>query len=381
MTDSESSDRGSLADGIQINILQPYPGFFPTIVFPIPKNQPEATTSIELNVVLSNNAAKPLKFTFYQTLIPKVFSLDNQTNILSSTNQLDSQPQIRDQSEIEAILLRQHQLKPGLGINLSAKVVLAWQENQLQLRVLKNFSRALSTFGRNHFWCFEGLQPGLCRLQFSPSSELTFDLASETDAAPSQATQQNLPPYSYINLCIVHPTVNHKEAITVDGVQFRTEMPERVLKTPSIFERFKAGVKLAICVTNQTPDPIRFVEIKFIDVAVNLTALDGRTIIPHRRGFLKAYRLSYRLIQPGETTDFTLSSYLSWSPFNQSFHLAIANQAGGYFHFENLKPGRYFIQLMYHVSNWSASWIEQQGIEKVWSGWVVMPAVEFQLVY
>jgi hypothetical protein len=84
------------------------------------------------------------------------------------------------------------------------------------------------------------------------------------------------------------------------------------------------------------------------------------------------------LVQPGQSALFVCDGTLDWL-MNQLL-LAIPNKSGGNCLFAGLKPGTYQIQLIYHVSELMANYLNEQILEKVWTGWIAMPFLEFHLV-
>jgi hypothetical protein len=245
---------------------------------------------------------------------------------------------------------------------------LFWQDNSLHLKITTIPDYVLNFVNPYYFWQFDALEAETYQLRFILNTEV--QISSGILATP------------WVNLRLVQTLSSDSTAIEVDGVLFKIEMPS-VLVIPSRLFRTKTNVKLGIHVTNQTSISIKFNQSHSIHVT--LINEDGKEINwlsdMIRPGLGKEPQ--YYLVQPEESAFFDLEGMLSW--YWGQLELAVSNKARGltdcgFYYFPNLKRGVYQMQVTYRRPVSRARRQEEQVLEKIWTGWVAMPFVEFRIV-
>jgi hypothetical protein len=399
----ESFDNNAVeANGIFIEVANPNPKVFPTRVFPIPKNLLGANTSIQVTLRIINNTSTSFRLNPSQTFIPEVWTSDNQTRqrlleidyLAASERQnrpLDREgtsrfaglrqnlaPAIKHN---ETINFDWWEIKPELPTIIFITAQLYWDNNLLLLKVPSipdNFPRSVKP---NNFWYFEVLPEQTYQLRFVFNTDRNTTRVSQSDTKEVRTvpeTGSGLLPSSFVNLRLVMPVSSDSSAIEVDGIQFKTEMPEPVLSIPPNLLGNQTTVKLGIRATNNTSTAFRFQQLDSFDLT--LIGNDGKEI-KFSSDILRSWvgkGPNYYLAQPRDSALFVLDGTLSWH-LNQLI-LAIPNQAGGFYYFHDLKPGTYHLGVIYHVSALRATNLKEQVLEKVWTGWIAMPFVDLHLV-
>ncbi|WP_193197043.1 hypothetical protein [Nostoc sp. MG11] len=163
-------------------------------------------------------------------------------------------------------------------------------------------------------------------------------------------------------------------------------VPERVLTLPEKKRRVVTRVQLGICITNNTPNPVRF---NFFDTLIpQVVGADGQV---HLRGYYRRHtkrplESDFPLVMPGESTTLFQEAGLYWRKGDQ-FILSIAARDGGYWNFKVLKVDMYQIQLVYNnkytvqeIEIYYRESLNTNLIEGLWIEMVSMPKVEFHLV-
>ena len=406
MTSFESNESNFFEiDGIHLRIWEPN-----LIVLPIPENRSDSSISVEIveiKVYFINNTPNPCHLNPNKILIPELLTSDGQ--VLQGQIVLDEavdelQKNIPPQAAF-GIWLRElvsnlsqwlkrsetrvfdpRLMDSGLRIPLTLALRLIWQNNHLQLQVI-NSPNSLSKIFRflDKTWFFNSLQPESYQLRFiwgnyADSESSSDPLTEETVSAVQLATQ-------FVNLRLIEPVGVDKNAVEVEGIRFEILVPERVLILPEKKRRVATRVQLGICITNNTPNPVRF---NFFDTLIpQLMEADGQLHFRgyYRRGTKRPSESDFPLVMPGES--FTLFPYseLSWRKLDP-FTLIIEAGDGGYWDFDGLKAGIYQIQLVYN-NKYTAQEIEIYDreslntnlIEGLWIGMVSTPKVKFHLVH
>jgi hypothetical protein len=391
MTSGESFDSNASAlDGISLEIINISPRAFPTPVYPIPKNEPGAKITVKLTVTINSTTATPFWLNPYQPFIPELWTPDGQKRQIllvpdepaASTlaNRLLTDSAASPLTGSETSNFKRWKVHPQMGTGLSLRATLSWHQNSLQLKVPTIPDRFPNPASGKNFWCFDALQEATYQIRFllnfyrSPEpSEL--DTGEVGDSVESDLEVLATP---FANIRLVMPVLTDSSAIEVDGVQFKTEMPEPVLAVPPKRYDATTPVKLGIRAANNTSTALRFEQLDSLDVSL----IDEAGNEAHKGSDLMRRWVGsgpkYYSAQPGESALFVLDGRLDWV-FNQ-LQLAIPNQAGGFFYFYHLQPGRYQLQLIYLASERYVTGPKEQILEKVWTGWVFLPFVEFYLV-
>ena len=385
MTSGESFDSKAVQEnGRQVEIANPNPIIFPTRIYSIPKNQLGVTTPLEFTMRIINNTSAPFCLNRYQPFIPELLSSDGQIKdrVLFSDEPAEKNTQInKPQDSNKTRKFEWWKIPSGLPVITSLIAKILWQNNLLQLQISTIFGSLASSISWNSYWCFDALQPETYRLRFilNIDREATPFLESDTKAVTiAQETESDLLATPWVNLRLALPLSTDSSAIEVDGVQFKTDLGEPVLAIPPRLPGAETPIKLSISVTNNTSVSFRFEQLD--SVHLNLIDDDDKEI----RFTSDLMRLwvgkgpNYYLAQPGETTFFVLDGKLFWHC--SRLVLAIPNKAGGFYYFPDLKPGKYQMRVIYHVSERRANYLNEKVLERVWNGWIAMPFVEFRLV-
>lgn len=403
MTNIQSFDSNAVeANGIFIEIANPSPRVFPTRVFPIPKNLLRANTSIQVTLRIINNTSTSFRLNPSQTFIPEVWASDNQPRQrlldIDYPTASDRQNRPLDREETSGFAgLRPHltpaiehdetgnfdrwEIKPELPKIIFITALLYWDNNRLILKaptIPDNFPGSVKS---NNFWYFEVLPEETYQLRFIFNTDRNTAPVSESDTKEVRTiseTGSELLASPFVNLRLVMPVSTDRSAIEVDGVGFKTELPEPVLTIPPNLPGAETAVKLGIRATNNTSTAFRFQQLDSLDLI--LIGDDGKEI-KFRSDLMRLLvgkGPNYYLAQPRDSALFVLDGMLSWH-LNKLL-LAIPNQAGGFYYFYDLKPGTYHLGLIYHVSALRATNLKEQVLEKVWTGWIALPFVDLHLV-
>ncbi|MEG4812460.1 hypothetical protein QUA82_33690 [Microcoleus sp. F8-D3] len=403
MANIESFDNNAVeANGIFIEVANPNPKVSPTRVYPIPKNLLGANTSIPVMVRIINNTSTSFRLNPSQTFIPEVWTFDNQTRrrLLDidypAASARQNRPLDREGTsgfaglrpnlapaieQNETIKFDWWEIKPELPTIICITALLYWDNNLLLLKVPTIPDKFPRFVKPDNFWYFEVLPEQTYQLRFVFNTDRDTAPVSESDTKEVRTvpeTGSGLLPSSFVNLRLLMPLSSDSSAIEVDGIQFKTEMPEPVLTIPSKWPGAKTTVKLGIRATNNTSTAFRFQQLDSIDLT--LIGDDGKEI-KWSSDLLRTWvgkGQNYYLAPPRDSALFVLDGMLSWH-LNQLL-LAIPNQAGGFYYFYGLKPSTYHLGLRYHISAQRATNIKEQVLEKVWTGWIAMPFVDLHLV-
>jgi hypothetical protein len=391
MTDMIS---GELND-IDLDIVIPSRILFPTRVYPIPENQLGVNAPIKLNVRVIQKTSNYLEINRFQPFIPELLTPDGQ--IIQGA--LVSEDVVINTQQNQ--LFRFHQrkeykwwrIRPNVTTVFPLTAKLFWQNSSLKLKIPILPDDNQSSVSPNYFWYFDALEAKTYQLRFILNTNSETTLSSESDIR-QQSTALHPPSEMlatpWLNFRLVQPLSTDSCAVEVDGVLFKIEMPESVLSIPLWWNipflgtRTKTDVKLGIRVTNNTSTALRFYQAGSIEVS--LVSDDGIEINYFgeltRRGVGEGP--SYYLVQPGENALINLDGMLFWH--SGRLQLAIPNKSrnyfdgkGAFYYFLDLQPGiSYQIQLRYRVSERAKS-VEEQLLEKVWTGWIALPFIEFRL--
>jgi len=137
--------------------------------------------------------------------------------------------------------------------------------------------------------------------------------------------------------------LNDSDVLEVDGIQFRTLLPEEVVYLPKHGE--ETSIQFGVQITNQTSIPYRFNLQRFLPEILNS---DGE-IMPaplSQNGFRDVQYSDIPSIIPGESLDFLIDTKFKWYKENCLQLLGNANY-GGVWIVWNLKSGEYQIRLKY----------------------------------
>jgi hypothetical protein len=172
---------------------------------------------------------------------------------------------------------------------------------------------------------------------------------------------------------------NNPNVIKVDGICFKTLVPETIVLIPKYGE--EALIKFGVRITNQTSTPYRF-DLPFI--LPEMLNPDGEPM--QSSGGQNATRLAEEsdipLIISGESLDFLMDAKLDWYSEN---YLRLQGNAyyGGIWVFWCPKPGKYQIRFIYQNQLASKKkFTSKEGrteIDAFWVGKIQTPFVDLHL--
>lgn len=268
--------------------------------------------------------------------------------------------------------------KTATSIPIAAKIY--WEKDLLQLQFLTNRYQALnSSF-------FDGLKLGNYQLRFIYSSSSKIKAQSEKETLQARNTKQikddHLTTY-FVNLRLVELAKPNDKVIEVDGIRFETILPETVLSLPEKIDGVETSVKIGIRIINNSNTDFYF---NFYSTLIPQIITPNWQIVKkhYTSNFLKKILVSDLLLAvPEKSITFFPNAELLWKK-NDQFKLKIDAGDGGYWIFENLKIGRYLLQLTYKSKSAETKVYDRiikKAIlfKKLWRGMVLVPLVELYL--
>jgi hypothetical protein len=394
MTLNKSSDRNDFeVDGVRIEITRPHPLLYPMSVYPIPQKNSRVNAFIKLGVRIINDTPIPFHLNLFQSFIPELVTSDGQiiqgylvTKEVITNTKLNK---LLESSQKQKIGWQQIRPESSFGFRLNA--MLSWQNSSLQLKIPSPANYVLSSNNLHYFWCFDGLQTHTYQFRFILNTEYQPIYALESNLRQKTTISENrskILATPWVNLRLVYPLSTDNSAIEVNNIIFQVEMPESVLNIPTRQTVTRTDVKLRVHITNNQSTALYFYQVDSFE----LTLIgDKDKEISFGSDPTKQVREvekipNYHLIQPQKSAVFDLDGIFFWDCGQLKF--AISNKSHHYFtgadafdYFLDLEPGvSYQIQVVYHVIEQKRKQLEERLLEKVWTGWVAMPFVEFCLV-
>ncbi|WP_377473714.1 MAG: hypothetical protein P2A85_15875 [Microcoleus anatoxicus] len=351
------------------------------VALSIPENKPGATAPLSFSVRFTNNTQAPVPFIDYGALIPEIFG--------SSGQALHRREPINRQvasGEYHGSLV-------GVGKQTytSLEGRLSWQHNSLQL-ILHDPIYDGIPIDLDRSWSFDTLGPGTYQIRFiyeTPTGTILYRdpvtfIKTRQEIGTEVTGSQLATPLA--NFRLLQPVGLNNSAVEVDGIRFETFIPEPLLTLPNKNDNSYQSVQIGMRITNNTPTPFYFSI--YGSFYPYLVMPDGEV----KRG---AYgndwirgpeEFDFPLVTPGKSLTFFPDTHLFWTNHRQ-FSLGVSDGGGGYCAFEQLKPGIYHFRFQYYTTsdtirkkNIAGESIETRPIEKVWTGWVDTPFVEFHLI-
>ncbi|MEH2246058.1 hypothetical protein [Nostoc sp.] len=377
-------------NGISIEIVNPNTILFLTRVYPIPKKQIGINVPIKFSVSINHTSSNSFYLNHLQAFIPELLTSNGQRiqgHLVTDdlvTNQQSKQPDSSQGRQLDWWRIR-----PKCRTTFFVTAKLFWQDNSLQLKIPTIPDYILDNFRSNYFWYFDPLETKTYQLRFILNTDARDTYVSSSNINQEvieQETSSDILATPWVNLRLVQLLSTDSNAIEVDGVLFKIDMPESVLTISSKLFKAKTDVKLGIYITNNTSTTLCFYQLSSIDAI--LISDDGKPI--NRSGnptklAWKNNEQNYYLLQPGEKMFLDLCGKLFW--YSSQLQFAISskthslNGKSGSYYFPNLKAGAlYRLQVIYQVSELRARRLEEQILEKFWSGRIAMPLVEFGLI-
>jgi hypothetical protein len=187
---------------------------------------------------------------------------------------------------------------------------------------------------------------------------------------------------------------NESNAIEVDNVRFETVVSEKVLTIPDTKRGVYTLVQLGIRITNNTQSFFYFSS-SFYSLFPELIAPDGQVMqtgISCER-LNKPLESDYVLVVPGESVTFVRDAFLFWMQNSKKkrerkLTLNIPSIYQDIYAFCPLYPGTYQLRFKYRefrealedLSLWIEPIILQKIVQNLWTGKVLTPLVDIQLV-
>lgn len=314
------------------------------IVLPIPKNKPGTNTYMQIDLHLTNNARTSFRFN-PKKLIPELITSDGQIlPQLSDTNEPSTSFLYRLThliSNLNSWFKRGDYLivQPRITTTVSINTKLFWQNNLLTLEFHAcDFNLLLS----RHYWFFDKLHPGKYQIRFNY-------LNSYKNIVDSESTKVKIAT-KLKNFYLVQPLLTEPNIIEVDGIQFETIIPEKIITIPKQERGAETLVKLGMSITNNTQTLFRFD--LFATLIPQIVGADGLALQKnYGTTFLQAPReCDFPSAIPGETVTLFPYAKLIWYT-HRRLALKITAGDGGYWHFCNIQPGVYRVRFIYSKRN------------------------------
>ena len=324
-------------------------------VLPIPENKPRATTSTQIGLIIIDGQTQSISNCRLDTLIPELVTQDDR--VIQRQEHTETVKQYFAEGDP-----RQQEIEQSMYTSLY------WENNSLQLKILKNTPTG--------FWLFSNLLPGNYKLRFvnKKNGEMLtcFDRVTKK-IIPVPGINPNVQNTMFIPIKLVQPVLINSNTVELDGVHFEVILPQHLLTIPPDQPNAATPVKLGIRITNHQLKPRRFD--RYLTISMNLKGEDGKTfdwgyVTDSPRSFKDTDR---PLIQPGESTTFSLDGNLIWQ--NNQLRLQGSDGFGAIWSFSDLKPGKYQIQMLYETNYGGDS-----TSTNLWSGISATPFVEMRLI-
>jgi hypothetical protein len=277
---------------------------------------------------------------------------------------------------------------------------LSWKNNLLQL-ILHRLTYHESPIDVDKSWSFDTLESGEYQVRFAyetptgtivytnPFTVFNIKELLEGKEVPLErievtGTGQLVTPLA--NFRLLQPVGLNNSAVEVDGIRFETFIPEPLLTLPNQSENSYQSVQIGMWITNNTLTPFHF---SFYGTFTpELVMPDGEV---KGGGYANDWmrgpeESDFLLVRPGKSVTFFPDISLFWTNHSQ-FSLGVSSGYGGYCSFDQLKAGIYHFRFLYGNTsdtipkkNLAGESIESRPIEKVWTGRVDTPFVEFRLI-
>jgi len=360
------------------------------VAISIPENQPGVTAEFSFTVSLTNNTPAPIPLAIdYDALIPEIFGPDGQA--LHRREPINRQV---GNGEYHGSLVGVRQ-----QISTSMEGRLSWQNNLLQL-TLHRPTYDESPIDVDKSWSFDTLGPGEYQVRFTyetptgtivytnPFTVFNIKELLEGKEVPLErievtGTGQLVTPFA--NFRLLQPVGLNNSAVEVDGISFETVIPEPLLTLPNKSDNSYQSVQIGMRITNNTLTPFYFSF--YGSFYPELVTPDGEV---KRKAYGNDWmrgpeESDFLLVTPGKSLAFFPDISLFWTNHSQ-FSLGVSSGYGGYCSFDQLKAGIYHFRFQYYNTsdtipkkNLAGNSIESRPIEKVWTGQVNTPFVEFRL--
>ena len=365
-------------NGLQMKVEWPE-----IVAISIPENKPGVTAEFSFTVSVNNNTQAPIPLAIdYDALIPEIFGSDGQP--LHRREPINREVGNREY----------HGSLVGVGQQTSQSMEgrLFWKNNLLQL-ILHPPTYDESPIDLDKSWYFDTLGSGEYQVRFTyktPTGTIlypdpvTFIETRQEIGIEVTGTSQLATPLA--NFRLLQPVGLNNSAVEIDGIRFETFIPEPLLTLPNKSDSSYQSVQIGMRITNNTLTPFHFSfygsyysDLVTPDGEVKRAACGNDWMRgPEESDFL--------LVTPGKSLAFFPDIGLFWTNHSQ-FSLNVSSGYGGGCSFDQLKQGIYHFRFQYYNTsdtipkkNLAGELIESRPIEKVWTGWVHTPFVEFHLI-
>ncbi|MEG4288498.1 hypothetical protein Q5692_04320 [Microcoleus sp. C2C3] len=361
------------------------------VAISIPENKPGVTAEFSFTVSLTNNTPAPIPLAIdYDALIPEIFGPDGQ-----ALHRREPINRLVGNGEYHGSLVGVRQ-----QISTSMKGILSWKNNLLQL-ILHRPTYDESPIDLDKSWSFDTLGPGKYQVRFTYETptgtkvytnqftvfnirELLEGKEVPLERIEVTGTSQLVTPFA--NFRLLQPVGLNNSAVEVDGISFETVIPEPLLTLPNKSESSYQSVEIGIRIANNTLTPFHF--LFCASFSPELVRPEGQVKWSgYATDWMRAIEESdFLLVTPGKSVTFFPGISLFWTNHSQ-FSLIVSSGNGGAGSFDELKPGIYHFRFKYYnmsdtipKENLAGESIESRPIEKVWTGRVNTPFVEFRLI-
>lgn len=373
-------------DGLQLKVELPE-----IVALSIPENKPGVTSEFSFTVSLTNNTAAPIPLAIdYDSLIPEILGPSGQA--LHRREPVNRQV---GNGEYHGSLVGVRQ-----QISTSMEGRFSWKNNLVQL-ILHRPTYDQSPIDLDKSWSFDTLGPGEYQIRFTyetrtgtivytnPFTVFNIKEILGRKEVPLEkievaGTGQLVTPLA--NFRLLQPVGLNNSVLEVDGIRFETFIPKPLLTLPNKSDNSYQSVQIGMRITNNTLTPFYFSF--YGSFYPELVTPDGEV---KRKAYGNDWmrgpeESDFLLVTPGKSLAFFPDISLFWTNHSQ-FSLGVSSGYGGSCSFDQLKPGIYHFRFQYYNTsdtipkkNIAGESIESLLIEKVWTGWVDTPFVEFHLI-
>ncbi|WP_293125103.1 hypothetical protein [Microcoleus sp. bin38.metabat.b11b12b14.051] len=363
-------------DGLQLEIIGPE-----TVALSIPENKPGVNAPLSFTVRVTNNTQAPIPFIDDDALIPEIFGPSGQP--LHRVEPINRQVGNREY----------HGSLVGVGQQTSQSMQgrLFWKNNLLQL-ILHRPTYDESPIDLDKSWSFDTVGPGDYQIRFTSETPtgtmlyvnpFTFVQTRQLEKIEVTGTGELVTPLA--NFGLLQPVGLNNSAVEVDGIRFETFIPEPLLTVPNKSDNSYQSVQIGMRITNNTLTSFYFSF--YGSFAPSLVIPDGQIL---RGGYISDWmrgpeESDFLLVTPGQSVTFFPDIDLCWRKWDQ-LSLGVSDGSGGAWSFNELKPGIYHFRFRYEnisntiqQKNLAGQSITSRPIEKVWTGRVDTPFVEFRI--
>ncbi|MEA5601861.1 hypothetical protein [Nostoc sp. UHCC 0252] len=187
---------------------------------------------------------------------------------------------------------------------------------------------------------------------------------------------------------------NEINAVEVDNVRFETVASTRVLTIPEAKRGVFTSVQLGIRITNNTQKPFYFSS-NVYSMFPEMIAPDGQVLVTglHSERINPPIESDYMLVASEKSVTFVCDAFLFWiqnrkKKRDQKLNFNIPFPSDDIYAFRPVYPGLYQFRFKYRNSregmeeynNWIEPTILQTILENIWTGEVLTPLVDIQLV-